>query len=412
MKQQTRTVELGQLFGIIDELLSTTSKERVMSHTDYEVCQNNRNGCELWRIVYATHQVVNMFHTPSQQLEAANRNYYNLHQPASMSLETYFERFNENIKALKEAKVTKPTDQDQAVRFLSGLNRLLFKELHHQLNNLPHFNLAYPQDLATAYRLAVNYIPASHQAMAATERNIFATSTHQQKKPKQNQSHSLQNRPNSKPLSSPPSTVPTPSPSSSGGANSTTSMFCRYCKKTNHTVEECNKLKKNHPESFQKLQNSKEVSLAECPLEYFPSSFEYEIALGESDIINYDDENLVLLDTCAQVSIFHNENLLSNITPVTDSVSITGLSKNSTAITPVFKGTLRGFDGVTIYISKETKRNILCFSDIIRNFEVQIIDQQFHVNSSVGPIIFLNTHNVVAQLFAPPVEICSTALWT
>jgi hypothetical protein len=44
------------------------------------------------------------------------------------------------------------------------------------------------------------------------------------------------------------------------------------------------------------------------------------------------------------------------------------------------------------------------------NFEVQIIDQQFHVNSSVGPIIFLNTHNVVAQLFAPPVEICSTAL--
>jgi hypothetical protein len=87
---------------------------------------------------------------------------------------------------------------------------------------------------------------------------------------------------------------------------------------------------------------------------------------------------------------------------VTDSVSITGLSKNLTAITPVFKGTLRGFHGVT--------RNILCFSDIIRNFEVQIIDQQFHGNSSVGPIIFLNTHNVVAQLFSPPVEICSTAL--
>jgi hypothetical protein len=182
---------------------------------------------------------------------------------------------------------------------------------------------------------------------------------------------------------------------------STTSIFCRYCKKTNHTVEECNKLKKNHPESYLKLQNStKEVSLAERLPEYFPSSFEYEIALGESDTINYDDQNLVLLDPCAQVSIFHNENLLSNITPVTDSVSITGLSKNSTAITPVFKGTLRGFDGVTIYISKETKRNILCFSDIIRNFEVQIIDQQFHVNSSVGPIIFLNTHNVVAQLFA------------
>jgi hypothetical protein len=102
------------LFGIIDELLSTTTKERVMSHVDYEVYQNNRNGCELWTRLTRS----NMFHTPSQQLEAANRNYYNLHQPASMSLETYFERFNENIKAFKEAKVTKPTDQDQAVRFL------------------------------------------------------------------------------------------------------------------------------------------------------------------------------------------------------------------------------------------------------------------------------------------------------
>jgi hypothetical protein len=111
---------------------------------------------------YTTHQTTSMYHTAAQQVEAANRNYFNLHQSANMSLETYYERFNESVKALLEANITQPSKQDLAVRFLSGLNRILFQELHHQLNNLPHFNIAYPVDLPTAYRLAVNYIPPPH----------------------------------------------------------------------------------------------------------------------------------------------------------------------------------------------------------------------------------------------------------
>jgi hypothetical protein len=177
VNQQTRLVELGQLYGIIDELLSTSSKERIIAHPDYQATQRSRDGVGLWGIVHATHQVVNMFHTPSQQLEAANRNYYNLHQSSGMSTETYFERFHENLKALKEANVPTPSAEDQAVRFLSGLNRILFQELHHQLNNLTHFSIAYPKDLQTAYRLAINYTPHGHQAMATTERNVFAASS-------------------------------------------------------------------------------------------------------------------------------------------------------------------------------------------------------------------------------------------
>jgi hypothetical protein len=146
------------------------------------------------------------------------------------------------------------------------------------------------------------------------------------------------------------------------------------------------------------------VALAES--EYFPSALDYEIALGESSF-DYDDPNLVLLDTCAQVSIFHNEQLLSNITPVTDNISISGLSRNASTIRPALKGTLPGFDNVIVYVSPETKRNILCYVDISNNYEVKIIDKKFHVNSSLGNISFEPSHNVIAQLFEPLAEVSS-----
>jgi hypothetical protein len=72
VENQTRRVELRQLFGVIDELLSITSKERVIAHADYAASLAARDGCALWKIVYATHQSVNMYHTASQQTEALN----------------------------------------------------------------------------------------------------------------------------------------------------------------------------------------------------------------------------------------------------------------------------------------------------------------------------------------------------
>jgi hypothetical protein len=100
--EEKRNIELSQLFGIIEELLSVTSKERVIAHGDYPACLAARDGSALWNIVYSTHQTVNMYHTPAQQTEAANRNYFNLHQTAGMTLDAYYEKFNETVKGLVE----------------------------------------------------------------------------------------------------------------------------------------------------------------------------------------------------------------------------------------------------------------------------------------------------------------------
>jgi hypothetical protein len=50
--------------------------------------------------------------------------------------------------------------------------------------------------------------------------------------------------------------------------------------------------------------------------------------------------------------------LLTNISPVSETISISGLSKNSSSIQPAMKGTLPGFEDVTIYISTDVGQQL------------------------------------------------------
>jgi hypothetical protein len=83
LKLGKREDELSQLFGLVDELLSVSSKERVIAHSNFEIASESRNGSQLWNIVFETHQLIDMFHTPSQKLEMAQRSYYGLQQTQS-----------------------------------------------------------------------------------------------------------------------------------------------------------------------------------------------------------------------------------------------------------------------------------------------------------------------------------------
>jgi hypothetical protein len=52
-----------------------------------------------------THQLTNLLQTLPQQAETTQRNYFGLQQTSTMSLEAYYEKFNKNIKLLKEVKI-------------------------------------------------------------------------------------------------------------------------------------------------------------------------------------------------------------------------------------------------------------------------------------------------------------------
>jgi hypothetical protein len=74
--------------------------------------------------------------------------------------------------------------------------------------------------------------------------------------------------------------------------------------------------------------------------------------------IDYNNPNLVLLDSCAQVSVFSNPSLLQNISDAPP-VVITGVNKGTAAVTTNQAGVLPGLDKVLIYFSPQIKRNIL-----------------------------------------------------
>jgi hypothetical protein len=104
---------------------------------------------------------------------------------------------------------------------------------------------------------------------------------------------------------------------------------------------------------------------------YIPSSFEYDVFLGQSEV-NYEDPNLVLLDTCAQVSIFHNKDLLSNIQAVSHI--------NHWTLKKQFQHSTNPFG------------NILCFTaDVAHSYSTTIVDGNF-----------LSSHLLVKFLSPPP----------
>ena len=400
-KMGKREEELSQLYGVVDELLSVTSKEKIIAHSDFDATSVSRNGSALWNIVFETHQIIDMFRTPSQKLEMAQRSYYGLQQTSGMSLEMYFERFKENLKSFTQLKIELPTPAVQAVSFLTGLNKVYYAELSHQLINLPHFNMIYPADLTSAYNLAVNYVPSRVAIHSSTERNVFNTSGKSNIKKKKTPSPVSVPKP---PSFHPPSA--SPAPTSSGPSSG---LWCKYCKKTTHVVEDCEKLKLKHPLSFQKKEVALMESVPVMEFEYIPSTFEFEININE---VSYHNPNLVLLDTCAQVSIFKNGDLLQNVTPIKQEVSISGLSRSSVSIQPKLQGQLPGFEDVTIYISPETKRNILCYADVVDHYPTSIQDKTFVVESSKGNVIFSPCSKVIATLFPVKAEVSSSSMTT
>jgi hypothetical protein len=68
LKLGKREDELSQLFGLVDELLSVSSKEKVIAHSNFEIAS----------------ETLSSKHTPTQKLEMAQRSYYGLQQTQRM----------------------------------------------------------------------------------------------------------------------------------------------------------------------------------------------------------------------------------------------------------------------------------------------------------------------------------------
>ena len=134
---EIRRTELSNLFGLILSILSTASTHRVQAHEDYIKVNEERDGLKLWNIVYQTHQTSDPHLGESVRKTETLERFYNFYQKPQQPLEDYYEEFSELVRCFTNVRLSIPSEQDQAIRFLRGLNRATYADLHLDMNNCP-----------------------------------------------------------------------------------------------------------------------------------------------------------------------------------------------------------------------------------------------------------------------------------
>lgn len=433
-RQQSRIDDLSKLFGLLKSIISADSSNKIKSHPKYAQAKKERNGFELWNIMYSTHQISNMYLSEPQQRVEASRKYHSFVQFPHQPLSTYFTEFKSNLRVMKEVGCRLPKTKEVAASFISGLADELYGELKNQLSNACHFNMTQPDDLAAAYALASNYQGILSRPSFSRDRTVMYTSSNSRRPQRltpSNESSSpsfssaLPHTSNSTSSASrfPSSHLPlsvgsrqrqqpqrkgkpqqqsgTP-PQRSGNRNhqqprphsSSNGPTCSYCGRSNHKVENCF-LKARHVRDA----NTDYIESDQVAIPDLSSNLEWDVLVVDTSTSSETD--LVILDSGAQLSIFRNEDLLYNISITDTPVNINGIGKTSKPISTNKIGFLPGLDNIPIYISSDVKRNILSLADASEWYQAQW-DQKsksFSIHTEDEEFIFERNSNVFTRSF-------------
>ena len=371
-RMQLQTDELSNLFGIVNGLLSTSSKELVTSNINFENLEKSRNGLDLWKEVYRLHRCGDNHHDATYHQDELQRRYYSLTQKNYQTLDEYYELFKETIKNFIDFGIQTPSDGEQIIRFLNSLNKDLYMELHREINNNPHLNIERFKTLQEAYSYAVHYQPSSYQTRMETPvKNVFVST-------------------------------------------SQPSKYCRIHNSNTHSTHECNQYKTRATKQFnrQPIQTKKKCiyhknasnhTTEECNFlnrkaitKKTNGIVEFEVAINQRYLHGSSDPLKIYLDTAAQISIFNNFELLSNIKEVTP-IKIYGVNSGSAPIIANRAGYLKGFSKLFVYASEDIKKNILRFSQVKDYYTIDWSQDQnqFTIfNDSDEPIIFVQDEDI------------------
>ena len=117
---KTRKNELQHLFGVISSTLSTESLHITMGHPEYLVADENKDGFQLWKIVYAQHLTTNPQLNNKFQHNEIKEKFYSLHQKSNQTLPEYYEEFISCVRNFKELGIDQPDQEELAIKFLRG----------------------------------------------------------------------------------------------------------------------------------------------------------------------------------------------------------------------------------------------------------------------------------------------------
>ncbi len=144
------------------------------------------------------------------------------------------------------------------------------------------------------------------------------------------------------------------------------------------------------------------MELIEVHQEFTNTNETHVLLTNSENDLDYNDKNLVLLDSCAQTSIFFNKNLLTDIETSEYPTVISGISKNSNKITCKQFGKFSGLHKININYSEEARKNILSLNDILQHYQTSWDNKNkiFTIANDQNERISFNfRHSVLCNVF-------------
>jgi hypothetical protein len=259
---------------------------------------------------------------------------------ASETLAQFHARFRDCVREMKATTQT-VSEPSQAIRFIDSLDNSNFYEFKRMVENGPALGVAYPATLAAALEAANNFVPPSTSFKPTHHReNTVAVYKTQKSEPKK-ASVQGQERKGAKEAAPEQARFP---------------YKCHNCHKVGHKAKDCRNLKKAAYHVKAEAANEEE----EDDMNPYDILRNYAVRVYAT---RKEDETQIVLDNCAQVSIFSNENLLEDIIE-TSPIRVHGLSVEDNGILCTRSGTFPGLGKVKVFISPKSNINILCLGDV------------------------------------------------
>ena len=344
------------IFYILWGNMSLESKAKAKEIATF--VESERDVFSLWTAIKSTHRGLDGSNNTMDQ-QAAKSHYHKMYQGKNESTSNFRKRFEDSLDQLKASGYAHvPDEAEMALDFLHKLDKGRFANFHKEIkNNKEILKIDPPQTVVDVYRMASRYVDVSYRgesgapiSTTSDQRLVFATNTSQgQGKSKSNGNNhkSSSNNNNQK--------------ADSGDGKKR--YPCFLCKQHGHASWDCPLVPK-----VRDFLDQEEVALPVIKAPSKANKKSGNVALTtivlSSGIIEsqplleaYD----ILLDSCATVSIFADENLVTNIRKTKTPIIVNGIGGKGLEIDQIADAGSFG----TVYYHPEAIANIISQTSII-----------------------------------------------
>jgi hypothetical protein len=376
-----------EMYSYVWCYLSNESQQIVSSCDEWNDIEATRDAARLAARIAITHRLGDT-KIPAIDRRKALNNYVQCRQTPTQSISEYKRNFDNALATLKESGCKVPADEDQAVDFMVGLDARRFTEFRaHLENNVLDEVSDMPATLGEMYTKASAYrvVTSSGHIVASTVYHTQATSAKQQPFP---------NTPKDISGSSTPVTPKHKQKvqKNKGGPPSP----CKHCG-GNHWNSQC----PNPPTADATAEPPKPakgtVNLTITRNTLNGSGVVLRTHTIAEDLATADDVDDVLsIDTQANVSVFHNSDLLYNLRRAPMPMIIGGIDAKGETLTATKIGDFEPL-GVTAYYHPHASANVICFYDLTRVCTVDY-NQENNLYTVRHP------HSAVDYIFTPAAD--------